>query len=589
MEFTRTISGKIILFIVLLFSLATYKLTQDRIKANNTCFCAYDGFGYYMYLPHLFQKGNLRMTQEWASELQSNYCPGTPVYQLEQGKHDAPLNIYHMGLSYVFLPSYSIAHVVAYFGNYEQDGFSTPYRTAFHLNSILFLFLGLLYLRKLLLLFTNDRIASMVIILLYLGTNVSITFYKQYDLPHLYLFTLNAIWLYYLFKYNQDNKRSHLIISAVVFGLTTAIRPTQVLLFLLPVIVLLSTCGNKKSTLKKLIFFPTLSLIWNIPQLAYWYVVGGSLFIPNLHTENIVLTDPNLFDFLFSYRKGWLIYSPIFLLLAPGFFLLYRHINSLFWGIALTLSAYIYVMSSWECWWYASSFGSRVMTDIYPLLSIVFVFSFGLSKQTLAKISLGILGGMLIFLNLFQSYQFHLGMISESRMTKEHYWYIFGKTKIANYHNDFLIISRDDLQWPERLKLKSYANFTVRTDTVFSVREPLIVPPTSNLDIGKFTFLEKVETFESLFETTMLLKTSDNAIPSYLKMEAYGRSNYMWNAPDISTSLKESKTFEKLIYKFNLDWIRHKNDGLQIYIHNPNDVELEIKDFTIVAHSLIRK
>ena len=27
------------------------------------------------------------MTQEWASELQSNYCPGTPVYQLEQGKH----------------------------------------------------------------------------------------------------------------------------------------------------------------------------------------------------------------------------------------------------------------------------------------------------------------------------------------------------------------------------------------------------------------------------------------------------------------------------------------------------------------------
>ena len=91
----------------------------------------------------------------------------------------------------------------------------------------------------------------------------------------------------------------------------------------------------------------------------------------NLHTEDIVFSDPSIIDFLFSYRKGWLLYSPVFLLIIPGLYFLYRDQRKLFWPIVGFLAVYIYTMSSWECWWFASSFGSRAMVETYPLIVIL--------------------------------------------------------------------------------------------------------------------------------------------------------------------------------------------------------------------------
>jgi hypothetical protein len=71
-------------------------------------------------------------------------------------------------------------------------------------------------------------------------------------------------------------------------------------------------------------------------------------------------------------------------------------------------------------------------------------------------------------------------------------------------------------------------------------------------------------------------------------MEAYGKSNYMWNTFDISKDLTQNDSLEPLTYRFNLDWIRHKNDGLQIYVHNPEDVEVELERMVIIARSLLR-
>lgn len=588
MRFKGGISGIIVILLTIWFSILSYENIQKVTSSDKECLCAYDGFGYYMYLPHLFQNGNLLMTHEWANEIQSEYCPGAPVYQLEQRDYDNPIDIYHMGLSIVFLPSYTIADIIASIGGYGRNGFSTPYKYAYHLNGLLFIFLGLLYLRKLLLLFSKDQYVALALILVYLGTNATFTFSRQYDLPHLFLFSLNAIWIFHFFRFFQNDTRKNLIYAAIIFGLTTCVRPTQVILGLLPLILILRKEKNLLSTIRTLLAFPVFAFIWNIPQIIYWYTVGGSLFIPNLHTEKIVLTDPNLIDFLFSYRKGWLVYSPAFLLLIPGFFYLFKKNRTLFWGSITASFAYIYVMSSWECWWYASSFGSRVMTDIYPLLAVPLLFLIKETVKIRFKIGLALIGVIVIALNLFQSHQLELGLISGDRMTKEHYWYIFGKTSISEYHTDYLLLSRADLDWPERLASKDYKEYTIIKDTILDIDISKSTIPGEYLDIYKFELYDKIQTYESQLEVILEAKTTDNTKSSFLRMEAYGKSNYMWNTFDISKDLTKNDSLELLTYRFNLDWIRHKNDGLQIYVHNPEDVEVELERMVIIARSLLR-
>ena len=95
--------------------------------------------------------------------------------------------------------------------NYERDGFSKPYYVFYLLNALLFIFLGLLYLRKLLNLFFDDNTTGLSILLIYLGSNTLITFGIQYDLTHLYLFapasTASFVsWIFTCIEARPDGK-----------------------------------------------------------------------------------------------------------------------------------------------------------------------------------------------------------------------------------------------------------------------------------------------------------------------------------------------------------------------------------------------
>ena len=588
MSMLKSISGKVMVLVAIVFSMMYYNKVKDSVENQPNCLCAFDGFGYYMYLPHFFQHGNLNMTHEWAQNLQNEYCHGQYAYQLEHRDNGNFVDIYHMGLSILSLPSYAIGDVFATIGGYERNGFTTPYIISYHLNALLFLFLGLLYLRKLLLLFVKDHIAAIALIIAYFGTNVYITFSIQYDLPHLYLFTLNAISLYHLIRYTRTEQRKILIYSALVFGLTVCIRPTQAIFGIIPFFVLINHLGNTKKFWKYIMFFPLAALIWNIPQFIYWKTVGGELVILNLHTEDIVLTDPNFFNFLFSYRKGWLLYTPIFLLLPFYIFALYKKHKPLFWGISIFTFLYIYVMCSWECWWYASSFSSRVMVDIYPVLILAAAIFIDQLKRNVLRVSFGIFAIAFIGLNIFQSVQLERGLITGDRMTKQHYWYVFGKLNIPDYNRKLLLIDQFDLKWPEYAK-EMPEHFSIETREIFRIDQPMKATPHEPLAIGRLRLFEAISTHETQYEVHMTAKTSDSLHSSIVKFETVSRYNcYGWDNTEISQGF-DQEGYVKHVFKFNSPWIRHKADEMQIYIWNPNDVTIDLKDLKIIAHSLIRK
>lgn len=564
------------------------KRIDSVISGERTCICAYDGFGYYAYLPHLIQKGNLDITTEWANKVQRETCGDAPVYQFANyKKENHVIDIYHMGLSFIQAPSFFVGHLITIITGHPIDGFSKPYHIAYLTNVLLFIFLGLLYVRKIALLYFNDKITAAILLFIYLGTNVFVTMGHQYDLTHLYLFTLNAIWIYHILKYRAIQSTKTLVYAAIIFGLTIAVRPTQAMFGIIPFFILLNIHRNIRFFWKRLLLFPAMAFFFNIPQFIYWKLYGGSWFIPNLHTEDLILTDPNLYKFLFSFRKGWLIYTPIFILLIPGFiyfFKKYKNLSILFLG---TLISYIYIMSSWECWWYASSISQRVMVDIYPLLIIPFGFALTFHKKVIRYL-IFVFAILTSALSIFQNIQFERGLLNTSHMTWSHYKYIFGKLNIPDYHSRFLRIDQYNTEWPKDLQLHPSNEYTLEETNLFELDSPIQSNNQEYVDIERIPIYQMLPSDESLITVDLTINTMDSTKSIILYMKTAGKHNsYGWDSFEISlNSNNQSNTAHQ--FKFNIPDMRHNNDEIQMYLHCPEPVDFKLTKFKVSSLSVVR-
>jgi hypothetical protein len=51
--------------------------------------------------------------------------------------------------------------------------------------------------------------------------------------------------------------------------------------------------------------------------------------------------------------------------------------------------------------------------------------------------------GLFVVLNIFQTYQYSMGLIHWSRMSKEFYWRVFGKTEFDRVQNEHYLIKEN--------------------------------------------------------------------------------------------------------------------------------------------------
>jgi hypothetical protein len=579
-----------ILLIISVFTLKFSVKISDVVKGKDTCVCSYDGYGYYMYLTQLFQYRNLILQQNESQEVQDKYCNGNYVYQLKRMDNGNNLDIYHMGQAYLELPAYAVGHVFAKCLGYPKDGFSKPYHITFLLNALLFILLGIYFLNKILKLFFSDQVSALLLLIIYFGTNFWITAIYAYQLQHIYLFALIGMLFYSLLKLRAlPSKRKYLIVAALTLGLISAIRPTHVLLGFLPLFLLRGIYPTKAAYWKSMVLFPIAGFLVNLPQLIYWKVLGGSWFILNMHMEEVIIVDPHLFDFLFSYKKGWLLYTPIFLLLVPGFIQLYKQRKELFWGIFTSFVFCVWIFCSWECWWYAASFGSRAMVDLYPLLAVPVGFAIVYLGRT--RITAFLMMGFVFLtlgLSVFQSEQFTLGYLHTDRMTREHYWYIFGKLDIPDYETTRLEIDRSNTNWPEEMEAAKI-DFAKVDKIDFCEITNVTIPSSARILIDKRPYYPKLKTDETLFEVQVIYQNKDSLNPGILFLETFSKYNtYNWKVYPLVTQ-KRMGISDTLNVRYNLPVINHNDDKIQIYMVNPGKKGVIIHSLKIKALSLIRK
>lgn len=590
-EFLKKNVRKItVLLIVSVFTLKFSGKIDDVVKGESTCVCSYDGYGYYIYLTQLFRYQNLKFKQSEIQVIQDKYCSGSHAYQLRQMDNGNSLDIYHMGQAYLELPAYALGDGFAKMLGYTQDGFSKPYHITFLLNALLFILLGVYFLNKILRLFFSDEVSSLLLLVSYFGTNFWATAIHAYQLQHIYLFALVGILFYSLLKLRElPSKRKYLLFAALTLGLITAIRPTHVLFGLLPLFLLKGIYPTKAAYWKSLLLFPLAGFLVNLPQLIYWKVLGGSWFILNMHVEEIIIIDPHIFDFLFSYKKGWLLYSPVFILLVPGFIQLYKQRKELFWGIFTSFILCLWIFCSWECWWYAASFGSRAMVDLYPVL----VVPVGFAIVYLGKVHITtfLMMGFVFLtfcLSIFQSQQFSRMYLHPDRMTKAHYWYIFGRLSIPDYQDDRLEMDRSDVNWLYKIKADELGFGKIEQINFCDVRN-VYAPAGKSTLVDKRPYYPKLKTDETLFEAQVIYQTNDSLNLASIHFESFSKFNvYSWNEYPLLTR-KSAGESDTLSVRFNLPRINHSGDKIQIYVVNSGKKELIIHSLKIKALSLIRK
>lgn len=167
-----------------------------------------------------------------------------------------------------------------------------------------------------------------------------------------------------------------------------------------------------------------IALLLVLPQLLYWKFISGQYFFNSYVGEHFFFKNAHVFYGLFSFRKGWLIYSPVMLVAIFGLFCLRKRLPAFFIGHLFFVLIYIYVVFSWWCWWYGGSFGQRALIDIYSVLAIPFAaFLHFVNREHAAKTKwLNLFLIVCLILNVWQTTQAKYNIIHYDSMTRANYF-----------------------------------------------------------------------------------------------------------------------------------------------------------------------
>lgn len=412
----------------------------------------WDVFGYYLYLPAniIYDDPGLK-DAVWLNKIMETYEPSSTLYQLVPGVDGSKVIKYTSGLALIYTPFFYVAHWLAPVLGYPADGFSLPYQLILSLGGIIWAILGLVLLRKLLLRLFDDKTTAITLILIALGTNYfQLIAFDGTLLSHNFLFTLYALLFLSTIQWHERPSYSKAFMLGFTSGLITLIRPSEIICILIP---LLWNAGSwrqftfrfkviKINLFYVLIYLAPAILVGSV-QLFYWKWVSGSwlFYSYNNPGEGFRFFPPYIFDFLFSFRKGWFVYTPLMLLAFVGFYTLFQRHKAWFPAIFIFVLLDLWIVSSWSCWWYAGgSFSARAMLPAYVLLAVPLASLVEVAMERSWKWIAVAIVSLLIVLNLFQTWQFEAGIIDKERMTLNYYWKVFGKTNIDREKLDHLLL-----------------------------------------------------------------------------------------------------------------------------------------------------
>lgn len=392
---------------------------------------SYDVAGYYAYLPMLFIEGDVRLERPWKFDMVQ--LVGVHEHPKTGGRHLK----FTAGMAVLYAPFFAAAHAYALATHpAEAHGFSLPYRFAIGLAGVLYPLLGLLLLRRFLRHYVPDAAITWALVALFLGTNLF--YYSSFRgaMSHGATFMLSAAMLYHADLWRRREQPSRLVVVGLLAGLVVLIRPVN-LVIPIAVAAMFTLDGRLPRgllTARRLALAVVAAALVALPQLIYWKASTGHWFVWTYGREGFFWTEPAWIQGLFSWRKGWFLYTPMAAFMIFGFWGFARKKPAWALIVGLYLVATAYVTFSWWAWWYGGSFGARPLIDAYALLAlplaVYFQRMFEEAPAVLRRLSLATATG-LVALNLLQTYYYTAGYLHHDSMTRAAYLHVMRHADFA--------------------------------------------------------------------------------------------------------------------------------------------------------------
>ena len=563
----------------------------------------WDVFGYYLYLPALVIHHDIALEDPaWLNDVMDRYDPSATLYQLVDGPDGKRVIKYSSGMAVLYAPFFLVAHVAAPLLGHPPDGFSPPYQHIIAFGCLLYALLGLFVLRKVLLHFFSDGWSALLIALIVLGTNyLQLTAWDGTLLTHTPLFLLYALLLLATIRWHERPRmRSALLIGATA-GLITLVRPSEGVCLLIPLLWLPAGArawATKGQLLKRhpgqVAAAAGAFILAASPQLLYWKAVTGQwIFYSYVNPgEGFDFFPPHLANFLFSYRKGWLIYTPLMLFALAGIPLLWKRRREAFWAVLAFLLVNLWVISAWSCWWYAGgSFSSRSLVPAYVVLAL----PLGLGLQSAFRHKrwrwpAGLLVSLFVLLNLFQTWQWGQRILPKDRITKAYYWAVFGRTSVPAGADTLLMVERSaspEARFTQEDRYNSrelyHNDFADQPDSSFHFTPD--VPWTPGPDAA---FSELTAKDHAWLRATALLWVGDSLpdeAPPVLVMtfhhkgEAYHYRTASWDIPAGTRNRWIPLTMDYLTPE-----VRSRKDNLKVYCWNEQGGRWRMDDLRVMVY-----
>lgn len=394
-----------------------------------------DAQGYYGYLVAIFIEHSFDWEQVMAGYRQTYFDGGGADFTVmtEAGR----VNKYYAGTAVLMLPFFLLSCTAAWLTGYPADGYSLPFQMGMMGAALTYVLSGLyllgLYMRR-----SGLSITATSLSLFGVFAGTGLFFYTVFEpgMSHAYSFFLFCAFIFLADRAIQIPTQKNVLLLSVVLALIALVRPTNAIIVcsmpfiaggLQPFAAFVRTVFRDGRSLGPAIIASV--LIVAIQPLMYVLQVGR-MFVWSYSGEGFNFLDPHIADVLFSCQKGLFVYYPwTFLALGGLVPLLFRN-RSLSLLLLAFLGVSVYVVSSWWCWYYGSSFGMRAMIEYLPFFALLMAnLLHGLKGRILWPVAA--VGLLTVPVNLIQSYQYNKFILHWDSMDCERYRQVFLRTDRA--------------------------------------------------------------------------------------------------------------------------------------------------------------
>lgn len=581
-----------------------------RISHIHTKEISWDVLGYYLYLPATFIHHDPGLHSiEWLQKINDEQQLTATFYQVGSNSKGEPMYFFLMGMALFYLPFFFLGHNLVQLTQYLPDGFSPPYQIALVIGGLVYTLIGLIFLRKILLNYFSERTTVFTMLIIVLGTN----YIHHLTIDNLatvnVLFMLMSILVWNTIQFHKQANSKNLVWIATPIFLMGLVKPSEIVALLIPLFWNVSSIAAFKDKMRLIVKFKGTillcllgGLILFFPQMYYWHERTGKWLYDSYKNPGVGLDlfSPHILEALFSYRKGWFIYTPVMIFSIIGFYILKKQDKPLFSGIFIYFLVTFYIICSWSEWWYGAAYSLRPMITSYPLLAIClgYFLNFISKKSKPIKYSIYTCICFLIILNQFQWWQLRHFILDPYRTTKEYYWAIFGKTYKDPAWDQYKLVERDFSGKFEFKNRENYLHKVLASWDFINDKEPRFQKDSTGIDIYRMVKEEE-------FSKTFSYRFNEITAKDHAWIEAsisIRFPDYSFESKQESPLLVMSMEHKHGIYAYHalelkpdslpMNWVNYKmvfltpemrshKDEFKCYIWNRSKQLLEISQFKL--------